>query len=105
MSEVKQDRLAKNQKERLIIERLVSQLPGSLNSDEIVELLCDLTGKYKSLEQEKMNLEEEINALRASIKKRYFSSVNKNKLSETTKKSLNSLSDEEREFLKNIGKL
>ena len=68
------------------------------------ELIKQINAQLATFDDE-MNLEEEINALRASIKKRYFSSVNKNKLSETTKKSLNSLSDEEREFLKNIGKL
>lgn len=68
------------------------------------ELIKQINAQLATFDDE-MNLEEEINALRVSIKKRYFSKVNKHKLSETTKKSLNSLSDEEREFLKNIGKL
>ena len=68
------------------------------------ELIKQVNAQLATFDDE-MNLEEEINALRVSIKKRYFSKVNKHKLSETTKKSLNSLSDEEREFLKNIGKL
>tara|TARA_B100001769_G_scaffold239066_1_gene205310 strand:+ start:103 stop:1824 length:1722 start_codon:yes stop_codon:yes gene_type:complete len=53
---------------------------------------------------DEMEMDDEINALRVSIKKRYTSFVNKQKLNETTKKSLDSLSDEEKEFLKNIGK-
>ncbi|MAR99795.1 MAG: DNA primase [Nitrosomonadales bacterium] len=53
---------------------------------------------------DEMEMDDEINALRVSIKKRYNSFVNKQKLNETTKKSLDSLSDEEKEFLKNIGK-
>jgi RNase adaptor protein for sRNA GlmZ degradation len=68
------------------------------------ELIKQINAQLATFDDE-MNLEEEINALRVSIKKRYFSKVNKHKLTETTKKSLNSLSDEEREFLKNIGKL
>ena len=68
------------------------------------ELIKQINAQLATFDDE-MNLEEEINALRVSIKKRFFSKVNKHKLSETTKKSLNSLSDEEREFLKNIGKL
>ena len=68
------------------------------------ELIKQINAQLATFDDE-MNLEEEINALRVSIKKRYLSSVSKHKLSETTKKSLNSLSDEEREFLKNIGKL
>jgi len=68
------------------------------------ELIKQINVQLATFDDE-MNLEEEINALRVSIKKRYFSSVNKHKLSEATKKSLNSLSEEEREFLKNIGKL
>ena len=68
------------------------------------ELIKQVNAQLATFDDE-MNLEEEINALRVSIKKRYFSKVNKHKLTETTKKSLNSLSDEEREFLKNIGKL
>ena len=68
------------------------------------ELIKQINVQLATFDDE-MNLEEEINALRVSIKKRYFSKVNKHKLTETTKKSLNSLSDEEREFLKNIGKL
>ena len=51
-----------------------------------------------------MEMDEEINALRASIKKRYFSLINKKRLSEATKKGLDSLSEEEKDFLKNIGK-
>ena len=68
------------------------------------ELIKQINAQLATFDDE-MNLEEEINALRVSIKKRYLSKVNKHKLTETTKKSLNSLSDEEREFLKNIGKL
>ena len=52
-----------------------------------------------------MEMQEEVNALRASIIKRYSSMTNKSKLNEATKKSLISLSEEERNFLKNIGKL
>ena len=51
-----------------------------------------------------MEMDEEINALRASIKKRYFSLINKKRLSEATKKGLDLLSEEEKDFLKNIGK-
>ena len=54
---------------------------------------------------EQMQMQEEINALRLSIRKRHSSLTNKSKLNEATKKSLDSLSEEEREFLKNIGKL
>jgi len=52
-----------------------------------------------------MEMQEEINALRLSIIKRHSSLTNKSKLNEATKKSLTSLSEEERNFLKNIGKL
>tara|TARA_B100000795_G_scaffold268320_1_gene255068 strand:- start:23 stop:1744 length:1722 start_codon:yes stop_codon:yes gene_type:complete len=52
-----------------------------------------------------MEMQEEINALRLSIIKRHSSLTNKSKLNEATKKSLASLSEEERNFLKNIGKL
>jgi len=54
---------------------------------------------------DEMEMQEEIKALRANIQKRHFSLTNKNKLNEATKKSLDALSKEEREFLKNIGKL
>ena len=53
---------------------------------------------------DEMEMDEEINALRSSIKKRYFSLINKQRLSEATKKGLDSLSEEEKDFLKNIGK-
>jgi len=53
---------------------------------------------------DEMEMQEEIKALRLNIKKRHSSLTNKKKLSEATKKSLNSLSKEEREFIKNIGK-
>jgi len=52
-----------------------------------------------------MKIEEEIDALRLNIKKRHSSLSNKQKLNEATKKSLGSLSEEEKEFLKNIGKI
>ena len=54
---------------------------------------------------DQMEMQEEINALRLSIRKRHYSLTNRSKLNETTNKSLDSLSEEEREFLKNIGKL
>jgi len=54
---------------------------------------------------DKMKIEEEIDALRLNIKKRHSSLSNKQKLNEATKKSLDSLSEEEKEFLKNIGKI
>jgi len=54
---------------------------------------------------DEMEMQDEVNALRTSIIKRHSSLTNKSKLNEATKKSLASLSDEEREFIKNIGKL
>jgi DNA primase len=54
---------------------------------------------------DQMEMQEEINALRLSIRKRHSSATNKSKLNDATNKSLDSLSEEEREFLKNIGKL
>ena len=54
---------------------------------------------------DEMEMQEEINALRLSLRKRHSALTNKSKLNEATKKSLASLSEEEREFLKNIGKL
>jgi DNA primase len=54
---------------------------------------------------DQMEMQDEINALRFSISKRHSSLANKSMLNEATKKSLDSLSEDEREFLKNIGKL
>jgi DNA primase len=54
---------------------------------------------------DEMDMQDEVNALRTSIIKRHLSATNKSKLNEATKKSLASLSEEEREFLKNVGKL
>ena len=54
---------------------------------------------------DEMEMQDEVNALRTSIIKRHSSLTNKSRLNEATKKSLASLSDEEREFIKNIGKL
>jgi len=54
---------------------------------------------------DKMEMQDEVNALRTSIIKHHSSVTNKSKLNEATKKSLASLSEEERKFLKNIGKL
>ena len=68
------------------------------------ELIKQINSQLATFGDE-LDIEEEVKALRVNIGKRYLSSVNKHKLNETTKKSLNSLSEEEREFLKNIGKL
>jgi DNA primase len=68
---------------------------------ELVKQIQEQLTKF----DDEMEMQEEIKALRSSIKKRYFSLTNKNKLNEATKKSLDSLSQEEREFIKNIGKL
>jgi len=54
---------------------------------------------------DKMEMQDEVNALRTSIIKHHSSVTNRSKLNEATKKSLASLSEEERKFLKNIGKL
>ena len=53
---------------------------------------------------DEMEMQDEVNALRVSIIKRHSSKTNKSKLNEATKKSLASLSEEEKEFIKNIGK-
>jgi DNA primase len=68
---------------------------------ELVKQIQEQLTKF----DDEMEMQEEIKALRFSIKKRHFSLTNKNKLNEATKKSLDSLSEEEREFIKNIGKL
>jgi DNA primase len=68
------------------------------------ELIKQIQEQLTKFDDE-MEMQEEIKALRSSIKKRHFSLTNKNKLNEATKKSLDTLSKEEREFLKNIGKL
>ena len=68
---------------------------------ELVKQIQEQLTKF----DDKMEMQEEIKALRANIKKRHVSLTNKNKLNEATKKRLDSLSKEEREFLKNIGKL
>ena len=67
------------------------------------ELIKQIHMQLSTFDDE-MEMDEEINALRASIKKRYFSLINKQRLSEATKKGLDSLSEEEKDFLKNIGK-
>ena len=54
---------------------------------------------------DEMEMQDEVNALRKSIIKRHYLATNKSKLNEATNKSLASLSEEEREFLKNVGKL
>jgi len=68
---------------------------------ELVKQIQEQLTKF----DDEMEMQEEIKALRANIKKRHVSLTNKNKLNEATKKRLDSLSKEEREFLKNIGKL
>ena len=67
------------------------------------ELIKQIHMQLSTFDDE-MEMGDEINALRASIKKRYSSLINKQRLSEATKKSLDSLSEEEKDFLKNIGK-
>ena len=67
------------------------------------ELIKQIHMQLSTFDDE-MEMDDEINALRASIKKRYFSLINKQRLSEATKKGLDSLSEEEKDFLKNIGK-
>ena len=68
------------------------------------ELLKQIQAQLATFDDE-MEMQEEVNALRLSIIKRHSSLANKSKLNEATKKSLASLSEEERKFLKNIGKL
>ena len=68
------------------------------------ELLKQIQTQLATFDDE-MEMQEEVNALRLSIIKRHSSLANKSKLNEATKKSLASLSEEERKFLKNIGKL
>ena len=68
------------------------------------ELLKQIQAQLATFDDE-MKIEEEIDALRLNIKKRHSSLSNKQKLNEATKKSLGSLSEEEKEFLKNIGKI
>ena len=68
------------------------------------ELIKQIHMQLSTFDDE-MEMGDEINALRVSIKKRYSSLINKQRLSEATKKSLDSLSEAEREFLKNIGKI
>jgi DNA primase len=68
---------------------------------ELVKQIQEQLTKF----DDEMEMQEEIKALRLNIKKNHFSLTNKNKINETTKKSLDSLSKEEREFIKNIGKL
>ena len=68
------------------------------------ELLKQIQAQLETFD-DKMEMQEEVNALRLSIIKRHSSLANKSKLNEATKKSLASLSEEERKFLKNIGKL
>ena len=68
------------------------------------ELIKQIQAQLATFDDE-MKIQEEINALRLSIIKRHSSLTNKSKLNEATKKSLASLSEEERNFLKNIGKL
>ena len=68
------------------------------------ELLKQIQAQLVTFDDE-MEMQEEVNALRLSIIKRHSSLANKSKLNEATKKSLASLSEEERKFLKNIGKL
>ena len=91
----------------------VTNNKGEYNSAAIMHFLSSrFDGELvKQIQQQltkfddEMEMQEEIKALRASIQKRHFSLTNKNKLNEATKKSLDALSKEEREFLKNIGKL
>jgi len=68
------------------------------------ELIKQIHTQIATFDDE-MKIEEEIDALRLNIKKRHSSLSNKQKLNEATKKSLDSLSEEEKEFLKNIGKI
>ncbi len=68
------------------------------------ELIKQIHTQIATFDDE-MKIEEEIDALRLNIKKRHSSLSNKQKLNEATKKSLGSLSEEEKEFLKNIGKI
>ena len=91
----------------------VTNNKGEYNSAAIMHFLSSrFDGELvKQIQQQltkfddEMEMQEEIKALRANIQKRHFSLTNKNKLNEATKKSLDALSKEEREFLKNIGKL
>ena len=68
---------------------------------ELVKQIQEQLTKF----DDEMEMQEEIKALRFSIKKRHFSLTNKSKLNEATNKGLDSLSEEDRRFLKNIGKL
>ena len=79
-----------------IMHFLISRFDGELIKQIQAQLLTF---------DDQMEMKEEINALRLSISKRHSSLANKSLLNEATKKSLDSLSEAEREFLKNIGKI
>ena len=75
-----------------------------LSSRFDAELIRQVHTQLATFDDE-MEMEDEVKALRISIIKRHSLVTNKSKLNEATKKSLASLSEEEREFIKNIGKL
>ena len=68
-----------------------------------VEVLENIQAQIATFDDQ-MEMHHEIDALRLNIRKRHLSLNNKSRLKETTKKSLASFSEEERKFLKNIGK-
>jgi len=85
----------KNYNTVAIIHYLSSRFDGEL----IDQLHVQLT-----IFDEGIKIEEEIDALRSNIQRRHFSVSNKSKLNEMKQKSMNALTAEEREFLKNITK-
>ena len=64
--------------------------------------------QFKEIEEqiakidEDLSINDEVEALRESLQKKLLTSVNKTKLSEIQQKSLGSLTDEEKTFLKNL---
>ncbi|MGE4596467.1 MAG: DNA primase [Methylophilaceae bacterium] len=85
----------KNYNTVAIIHYLSSRFDGEL----IDQLHVQLT-----IFDEGIKIEEEIDALRSNIQRRHFSVSNKSKLNVIKQKSMNALTAEEREFLKNITK-
>ena len=117
---LKYPNLDNNNEKNWIINYLKQGSPGFKNStisfdqmalrDErvekfIEEIKCSpewLRAIKNKAKEKGLNLEEEVKALRNSLQKKLLSSTNKTKLGELQEKSLGSLTDEEKAFLKNI---
>ena len=99
-----------NQLARAIIEISIGE--GKKNTASIMhllssrfeqEIISELQTQLASLDQ-KMDISQEVDALRLSIKKKQSSASKKTVLDQIKQKSLQSLTEEEKKFLRNMGK-